>query len=180
MLILLTLTQSPRDGFESLNPSGVPLGRISYDAQASIAGDNTMKLLTLLFAGSFILANGNETTDYNTAYQRAQTGDKPLLVLVTADWCAPCQTMKQSTIPELMSRDAFKNFHYATVDLSQQESLGRKLIGDRGIPQLIVFEKKNDKWERRYLRGIQTADTVEAFISHSNPTRTASNVAMGR
>ena len=134
-----------------------------------------MKLFVLLFAGTFIVPNVNEPTDYKTAYQRAQTGDKPLLVLVTAEWCAPCKTMKASTMPELMSRGAFRDFHYATVDLSREETLGRKLIGKRVVPQLIVYEKKEDKWERRYLRGAQTADTVEAFISQASAPRTAMN-----
>ena len=134
-----------------------------------------MKFFVLFFAGTLIFSNGNEPTDYKTAYKRAQSGDKPLLVLVTAEWCAPCQQMKSSTIPELISRDAFQDFHYATVDLSRQEALGRKLIGKRGIPQLIVYEKKDDRWQRRYLRGAQTADTVEAFISQSAAARTAMN-----
>ncbi len=134
-----------------------------------------MKFFVLFFAGTLIVSNGSEPTDYKTAYKRAQTGDKPLLVLVTADWCAPCQQMKSSTIPKLMSRDAFQDFHYATVDLSRQETLGRKLIGKRGVPQLIVYEKRDDKWQRRYLRGAQTVETVEAFISQGAAARTAMN-----
>ncbi len=139
-----------------------------------------MKLITILFAGSFLMSGGSEPIDYKTAYERAQSGDKPLLVLVTAEWCAPCQKMKQSTIPELVARDAFKDVHYATVDLTREESLGRKLIGQRGVPQLIVFEKKNNKWERRYLRGIQSADTVQAFIAHGDVARTASNTSFDK
>ena len=133
-----------------------------------------MKLIVLLMASTLMGANENGPTDYKTAYERAQNGDKPMLVLVTADWCAPCQTMKASTIPQLMARNSFQNFHYATVDLGKEEQLARKLIGKRGVPQFIVFEKKNEKWQRRYLRGIQSVASVEAFIApSSNPTRTA-------
>ena len=60
-------------------------------------------------------------TDYRTAYQQAQEGDKPLLVLVTATWCPPCQVMKKTTIPELMQKEAFKGFHYSTVDLDEKK-----------------------------------------------------------
>lgn len=136
-----------------------------------------MKLLALLIVGMLIGPGDKNTLDYRSAYNKALNGDKPLLVLVTADWCAPCQTMKATTIPQLMQKDAFRDFHYATVDLGKEEVLARKLIGNRGVPQLIVFEKKDDRWQRRYLRGIQTAATVEKFISSSNPTRTASNVS---
>ena len=132
-----------------------------------------MQLFILILAGSLVGSHSGEATDYRTAYSRAQNGDKPLLVLVTADWCAPCQTMKATTIPELQSKDAFRNFHYATVDLGKEEELARKLIGKRGVPQLIVFEKKDDRWQRRYLRGIQSVEKVQAFIEQSSPTRTA-------
>ncbi len=132
-----------------------------------------MKLFTLFIASAVIGFGEKEPTDYRTAYERALAGDKPLLVLVTAEWCPPCQTMKSTTIPQLMAKDAFRGFHYATVDLGKEEQLARKLIGKRGIPQLIVFEKKDEKWQRRYLRGIQTAATVEAFIAKAATARTA-------
>jgi thiol:disulfide interchange protein len=112
-------------------------------------------------------------TDYRTAYQQAQEGDKPLLVLVTATWCPPCQVMKRTTIPELMQKKAFKDFYYSTVDLDEEEPLARQLIGDRGVPQLIMYEKQGDKWVRRYLPGLQTASNVEAFVAQSGMLRTA-------
>lgn len=110
---------------------------------------------------------------YQEAYRDAQAGDKPLLVLVSATWCPPCQVMKQTTIPQLMQKNAFKEFHYATVDLDQEENLARQLIGDRGLPQLIMFEKNDGKWVRRYLKGIQTVATVEAFVAQASAYRTA-------
>lgn len=113
------------------------------------------------------------TKSYQDAYRDAQTGDKPLLVLVSATWCPPCQVMKQTTIPQLMQKNAFKEFHYATVDLDQEEDLARQLIGDRGLPQLIMFEKSEGKWVRRYLKGIQTVATVEAFVAQASNYRTA-------
>ncbi len=111
--------------------------------------------------------------DYTTAYENAQGGDKPLLVLVTATWCPPCQVMKSTTIPDLMSRDSFKDFHYAMVDLDQEEELARQLIGDRGLPQLIMYEKQEDRWLRRYLRGMQSTEAVEAFVAQASTLRTA-------
>lgn len=117
---------------------------------------------------------GQQPTDYTTAYHRAQEGSKPMLILVTAEWCPPCQVMKSTTIPQLMQKEAFKDFNYATVDLDAENRLARDLIGDRGVPQLIMFEKKEGEWRRRYLRGIQTPETVEAFVAQANVTRTAS------
>ena len=137
-------------------------------------------LITLVVAAILApaLLNGQEPNkqaplDYKTAYSNAQAGDKPLLVLVTATWCPPCQVMKQTTIPELLRKDTFKDFHYATVDLDEEKELGQQLIGSRGLPQLIMFEQEDGKWVRRYLRGIQTVETVEAFVAQASIFRTA-------
>ena len=129
-------------------------------------------LLVVFFAASIV--NAQQPVDYKTAYKRAQSGDKPLLILITAQWCPPCQVMKKTTIPQLMQKDAFKNCHYSTVDLDKQPTIARQLIGNRGVPQLIMFEKRDDKWVRRYLRGIQTSQTVEAFVAQATTLRTAS------
>ncbi len=126
--------------------------------------------ITVSFANSVF---AQEPTNYNTAYQKAMDGEKPLLILVTATWCPPCQVMKKTTIPTLMAREAFKDFNYSTVDLDEEESLARELIGSRGVPQLIMYEKKGDQWVRRYLSGIQTPETVQAFVAQAGSLRTA-------
>lgn len=133
-----------------------------------------MNLISALLLTA-VMVPVQEPTDYKTAYERAQKGDRPLLVLVTADWCPPCQRMKTTTIPELLTREAFKDFHYATVDYDREAELAQQLIGNRGVPQLLMFEKKEGKWVRRYMTGYKTADTVQAFMAQANNrVRTAS------
>ncbi|MFM7741246.1 MAG: hypothetical protein ACKO9H_17755, partial [Planctomycetota bacterium] len=75
--------------------------------------------------------------------------------------------------PQLLSKDAFKDFHYATVDLDDESELAQKLIGNRGVPQLIVFQKIDGKWQKRYMAGYQTVGNVEKFILSENVVRTA-------
>ncbi len=126
-----------------------------------------------IYSSGIAVEKPKAAKSYRDAYQDAQAGDKPLLVLVTATWCPPCQVMKQTTIPELLRKESFKDFHYAMVDLDEEQELGRQLIGKRGLPQLIMFEQENGKWVRRYLRGIQTVETVEAFVAQASIFRTA-------
>ena len=138
-----------------------------------------MKQVLVFFSKAIITlaaqeVNAQQPVNYKTAYERAQEGDKPLLVLITAEWCPPCQVMKSTTIPALMQKSAFKEFHYTTVDLDKESKLARQLIGDRGVPQLIMYEKRDGNWVRRYLRGYKTAPVVEAFIAQANNVRTAS------
>lgn len=142
-----------------------------------------MKRFSVLMALAMVTLIGaqlkaQEPVDYKTAFERAQKGDKPLLVLVTAEWCPPCQIMKKTTIPTLLKKEAFKQFHFSTVDLDRESKLARKLIGTRGVPQLIMYEKQEGKWVRRYLRGAQTTQTVEAFVAQaSTVTRTAAKTS---
>lgn len=118
-------------------------------------------------------ANQSEPTDYRTAFDRAMKGDKPLLVLVTAEWCPPCQRMKQTTIPQLIKDNKFHNFHFATVDLDRDPRDARNLIGHGTVPQLIIYEKRNGSWNTRTLMGYNTPESVEAFIRPSGPVLTA-------
>ena len=145
-----------------------------------------MKHIMVILAAAIVslsaqAALAQNSVDYKTAYERAQAGDKPLLVLVTAEWCPPCQDMKKTTIPQLLRKSAFKGFHYSTVDLDKDSKIARQLIGDRGVPQLIMYEKQDGKWLRRYLSGYKTTEIVEAFVAQANTFRTASaNDAAGK
>lgn len=111
--------------------------------------------------------------DYKTAYHRAKEGDKPLLVLVTAQWCGPCQVLKSKAFPELKTKGTFEPFHFAVIDYDAEPALAQNLIGDRGIPQFILFEKREEQWSRRYLVGAQTVAEVEEFLVAANRIRVA-------
>ena len=130
---------------------------------------NFVSAIVLIAAASSV----NEPIDYKTAYHRAMKGDKPLLVLVTADWCSPCQVMKRTTIPTMLSQNKFKDFHFATVDVDKQTKIARQLVKSRGVPQLIIFEKKKGVWMTRNLPGVQSVASVESFLDKSLSTRTA-------
>ena len=134
--------------------------------------------LTLLAVLSFFMltanfAHGQNPTDYTTAFEQAQTGDKPLLVLVTATWCPPCQVMKNTTIPQLMQKQAFKDCHWAAVDFDAEHEIAMQLTEGKGVPQLIMFEKRDGQWIRRRIAGYKDANTVEAFVAQSPQLRMA-------
>lgn len=120
-----------------------------------------------------------EALDYQTAYQRCLSSDKPMLVMVTATWCPPCQQMKNNTLPQLVQRGSFKDVHFAMVDLDQQPEIAQALIGDRGVPQLVLFQKSNNEWVRRYISGMQTVEGVEAFIGKSSAVQIATGGELG-
>jgi thioredoxin-like negative regulator of GroEL len=109
-------------------------------------------------------------TDYATAYHKAQTGNTPMVVLVTAEWCAPCQQMKRTTLKQMLANNGFKHFLFAMVDVDKEPSLAAKLTEGRPIPQFIVFERSGNSWSRRYSIGYHTVDQLQAFLSPSQPS----------
>ncbi len=117
--------------------------------------------------------NTSQPTSYKTAFLRAQQDDRPLLVLVSAKWCPPCQMMKRSTIPQLIEANKFQGFHFATVDLDDNPVDARNLIGTRGVPQLVLYERQNGQWKSRFLSGFHDVASVETFIGSTSELRTA-------
>ncbi len=125
----------------------------------------------------FVLAAINlssDPTDYKTAFNRAQQDNKPLLILVTAEWCPPCRMLKQTTIPTMVEDNRFRDFHFALVDVDQEPKNARNLIGDGLVPQLIIYQKKEDgQWNTRSVMGFQSVTQLETFLEPSRPVRTA-------
>jgi thiol:disulfide interchange protein len=129
------------------------------------------------FAAIFVLLSVTCTTevarqsdlpsDYATAYRLAQAGTKPMLVLVTADWCAPCQMLKRTTLQEMMAQHGFKDFHFAIVDVDHDPDLAAKLTENKPVPQFIVFERSGTTWNRRYSIGYHTVNDLQAFLAPS-------------
>lgn len=123
------------------------------------------------------LAVAKPSLTYKQAYKKAKEGNKPLLVLVTADWCPPCRHLKATTLPTLMEKDAFRNFHFAMMDYDSDPKVADQLIEDRGLPQLIMFKKSEGKWLRSWLnadKGIHSVEGVEFFMAKAGTMRLAS------
>jgi thiol:disulfide interchange protein len=133
-------------------------------------------VLTFALLAVATVASAQEPVDYSTAYHRTVEGDKPLLVLVTAAWCPPCQIMKATTIPELVAQNSFAGVNYATVDYDAQPELATQLIGELGLPQMLIYRKVGDQWEKRFLAGIQTVASVEQFMTDAGVVRVAAAI----
>ncbi len=72
-----------------------------------------LMILAVLDGSSTAPANGSappkeEQISYDAAYRKAQEEKKPLVVLVGADWCAACKTMKTDTIAPMKSSGQLK------------------------------------------------------------------------
>lgn len=101
---------------------------------------------------------------YGEAYQKSQTEDRPLLVLVGADWCPGCRTMKQNVLPRLTRSGKLEKVEFAMVDADREPELARKLMRGNSIPQLILFSRGADGWRRTQLTGARSDQEVGQFV----------------
>jgi thiol-disulfide isomerase/thioredoxin len=105
-----------------------------------------------------------ESLSYNEAYAQSQAEEKPLVVLVGADWCPACVQMKKSTLPQVAQNGIFKDVAFTVVDTDRQGEIAKQVMDGGSIPQLIMYHKTNEGWKRERLMGGQSPSAIIAFL----------------
>ena len=102
---------------------------------------------------------------YAEAHRTTTQTGMPLVVMVSTDWCMPCQMMKRTVLPRVRERGLLRKVAFAMVNPDRERDLAEKLTGGGPIPQLVMFRKTAGGWVRDKLIGGQSVETVEEFIS---------------
>jgi thioredoxin-like negative regulator of GroEL len=110
---------------------------------------------------------GIEGQPYAQAYKAAQGNDQPLVVLVGAEWCPGCRTMKNATLPSLARRGGLRDVQFSTIDTDADPALAQRLMRGQSIPQLIIFSRGENGWQRSHLVGARSEAEVQALISQA-------------
>jgi thioredoxin-like negative regulator of GroEL len=110
-------------------------------------------------------AVGADGESYTEAHTAAAKSGKPMLVMVSTEWCPACQVMKKRILPQIRERGLLKRVAFATVNPDQEGDLSRQLIGGGPIPQLVMYRKTARGWIRRAIVGSQSVENVEQFIN---------------
>ena len=136
-------------------------------------------LVSALMQLSLLTTSGST---YDQAYKVTNETGRPLVVLVGADWCPGCQTMKGSVIPQLQRRGSLKSVAFATVNTDHQQKLANRLMQGSSIPQLIMFVKTDNGWQRKQIIGPRSVPEIEAFIAQGSgkdtPAKPQSNARL--
>jgi len=111
------------------------------------------------FAAFALLSLGQ--MDYDAARLDSDANGKPLVVVVSATWCGPCQKLK-GTIKQLQSEKELEGINYTTVEI--EEPVGRALASGTSIPQIVIFQKVDGEWTRERIRGNQPRETMRALF----------------
>lgn len=101
---------------------------------------------------------------YTDAYRTAQQNGQPLMVVVSADGCPACQTLKSATLETLQQNGQLSDVAVTVVNRDAEPELARRLMRGRMVPQIIVFSHTDGGWKRLQLTGFQTQGTVRSLI----------------
>ncbi|HTN75795.1 MAG TPA: thioredoxin family protein [Pirellulaceae bacterium] len=117
---------------------------------------------------------------YDEAFKEHEASGKPLLVLVGADWCPGCQTMKNGTLARMERAGKLKNVAFSLVNTDQNDKLASRLMRGGSIPQLIMFTKSDKGWDRQQLTGAQSEQAVQQLIGDAVRQAQANQTASDR
>jgi hypothetical protein len=110
-----------------------------------------------------MMAAGAERT-YVEAYREMMVSGKPMVILVSTQWCAPCQQMKKHVLPEARKRGVLDQVSFAVVNPDHERDLAHELMDGGLVPQLVMYRHTPQGWRRWRLVGGQSVTSIERFI----------------
>ena len=124
----------------------------------------TLTLCAALMQTVLLATPTDNTETYTEARRQISETGRPMVVMVSTDWCGPCQAMKRNILPKLRERGLFKKVAFAQVNADRDSELAKELTGGGPVPQLVMYRKTENGWLRRKLIGGQSVEKVEQFI----------------
>jgi hypothetical protein len=73
--------------------------------------------------------------------------------------------MKHTTIPQAQRQGVLSGVAFAQVNADSEPELARKLMRGGSIPQLIVYHKGANGWQRKELLGAQSVGAIQQVIT---------------
>jgi thioredoxin-like negative regulator of GroEL len=125
-------------------------------------------MVSVLFAVvlSLVTSEHEATQTYATAYEKSVSEKKPLVVVVSAQWCPACNVLKDTTIKTLEQTGDLDAVSVVVIDRDADPELAQQLMaGEKMVPQIIVFSQNNTgRWKRSKLTGFQPTQPVRSLI----------------
>jgi protein disulfide-isomerase len=110
----------------------------------------------------------NWSYDVKAAFAQSKTTGKPVLLMLTADWCGPCQVLKKSVLA-LPDVDKLVHEKYTPVvwDLTEPTDadieLANKWEAGQAIPELLIFDAQG-KTPMRRIVGVVSQEEFEKWL----------------
>ncbi|WP_442506907.1 thioredoxin family protein [Novipirellula sp. SH528] len=128
-----------------------------------------MVSLLLALVLSSVTSEQQMQQNYASVYKQSIEENKPLMVVVGAEWCPACHVLKDSTIKQMAQTGELDEVCVAVIDKDQDPELAKQLTqGENMLPQIIMFTKtESGQWNRRRLMGFQPKQPVRTLIKRA-------------
>ena len=103
-------------------------------------------------------------SDYNEAIRVSKLKKEKLVLLISADWCSPCQAQKR--LLERLQKEGKlpKDVHIAFI--KYDSALAKKIkVGD-SVPQLIKYTYKEGKWSKKASIGYLSTPKLLEYLKN--------------
>ena len=119
----------------------------------------------LLVLVATLATGAPEVPSYAQAYRQHREEGRPLVVLIGADWCPACRTMKRSSIPVAVRNGVLEDVAFTIVDVDDKRALASRLMRGSSIPQLVMFYQTPAGPRRAQLNGVQDVRSIREFVA---------------
>ena len=94
------------------------------------------------FASEFPKGSPTFKTNYDTALKAAKASGKPLVIVFSASWCAPCQANKKNVYPDAAVQPYHDKFVWAYLDADDRANVpAMQKYRVSGIPHIQFLDK---------------------------------------
>lgn len=124
----------------ALLPSAHPVADVGTPLPSLLASKNSQGVVHLT----------NWSYDLKKAFAQSKASGKPVLMLLTADWCGPCQMLKESVLAlpgvDEMVKEKFTPVVWDLTDPSENEIKLMEIWEANGaIPEMLMFDATGNK-----------------------------------
>jgi thiol-disulfide isomerase/thioredoxin len=111
---------------------------------------STLALPFASIAGEFPAGSPPFVTSLEAVTKASQASGKPAIVVFSASWCPPCQSMKHDVYPSAAVKPLHDQFVWAYLDVDDPaNAAAAKKFGVNGIPHIQFLGKDGKKLQKQ-------------------------------
>lgn len=102
------------------------------------------------FADNFPKGSPKFEKNYRSALSDAKKTGKPVILVFSASWCGPCQTMKKEVYPSAAVKEYHDKFVWAYLDTDDNDNeKASKEFGVSGIPHVQFLDSSGKSVDKQ-------------------------------